>query len=372
METLENVFSESYDLKQISSGRSHTGFPNPEVKETFDFDKYYKRHSFLIDRFIENYFHVRHKCVSSRPLFVFYFKKDKRINTFTTHLENINIPHDCKFIYFPVALKYENETVERRNMFLWNKKNKTLEHFEPLGEKYRDFTNDDYKILKSLLLEMLGIEVERVIPVYFSCPIVDKRNIQAYCTFWSWLFLETKLLSPEKTSYQVQEDIQKYIKKTGKTLPEYIRTYAYFLYSLFRKTVVFLYQNFHYYRGLPLDFVMMKERKIVHCLILKECFISDSWKAMIKRISDPLAEFKARGYNPDEVVVKSRYGENIGCCEEIKKLNFVWTTYTIVYKNYKTEVHIPGILRGTKKFAVLELLNMMHPKYSPVLKKNID
>ena len=174
------------------------------------------------------------------------------------------ITDECKFIVFPLFIINIDERGQNHcNMYIYDKKEKSLERFEPNGSLFMegffeptdfmsmegsdDFMPAESPNLDEQFLQYMGYMLPDVVDKYYPpvefCPQIgfqqmqvnEREKIEAdpegFCTSWSVWYAELRLSNPEKSQKQVIDFALKTFKENNVGLTKFIRSY----YNAFKK-----------------------------------------------------------------------------------------------------------------------------------------
>jgi len=143
----------------------------------------------------------------------------------------------CDFIIFPVFLfeKY-GVSVTHYNMCIYNKREKSLERFEPRGS----LSMGEFDLDEKLEL-FFNKKFPDVVDKYYApidiCPIAGFQRMQVdegdviendpvgFCLAWSVWYVDLRLFNPKKSQKQVIDFALKVFRENNMGLTKFIRTY---------------------------------------------------------------------------------------------------------------------------------------------------
>ena len=122
------------------------------------------------------------------------------------------------------------------NICIYDKKNKTLERFDPHGSR---LTNPEIDFeLERVINNNMPNTVKKVYGPLDICPLIgfqwvqvseneiyDKTDPVGFCVAWGMWYVELRLSNPKQTQKQVIEFALEIFKKEGRNLTSFIRNY---------------------------------------------------------------------------------------------------------------------------------------------------
>ena len=157
------------------------------------------------------------------------------------------IDRGSEIIIVPLHVRYNEKTLGHANVLIVRPKFKTVEHFEPNGEKGTDEWNEDvFERVVRDLVNQLNIKNEKynyllpkdVCPLglqelesMYNAPSNSKYEGPGFCAVWNLFIMELVLMNPQLTTKQVNDQALDQIPKgsindKARYLKEIIRGYV--------------------------------------------------------------------------------------------------------------------------------------------------
>jgi hypothetical protein len=154
------------------------------------------------------------------------------------------IINNVDIIIIPLSLKFNGQS--HINLLIYRNINKTIEHFEPWGQKgpwpvfnerFRSLISEINSNLRVDGIEVIYIEAQHVCPHLDGLQNIESKapdsifiKEEGYCSAWSMFFAELVLMNPTKTSRELMTEIFERFKTmlmpTEVYLREVIRGYV--------------------------------------------------------------------------------------------------------------------------------------------------
>ena len=179
-----------------------------------------------------------------------YYESSKRLNFGKELIDSLKVcleDNGKRFIMIPLSFVCSNGG-GHANMIIYDKKNKEIERFEPLGV---DTVGDNCLHIKDIDTQIKDRinryfpgKVKKAIPPLSFCPLSNFQYIESreegdlitdpggFCAAWSTWYADLRLSNPNKTRRQVVEMAMKKLKNKGYgAFKKFIRNYSQFLYK---------------------------------------------------------------------------------------------------------------------------------------------
>ena len=192
---------------------------------------------------------IKEKKFKHNYISLIFNEEEKKIEVpidFWENLKTCLMKPEVIFIIIPLSLRCKNPEISHANFLIYNKKDKSLERFEPYGG--RDFFCG--YLVDDLILEFFNKGTkEDFIKKYYKpidfCPassvqfieVDENPDTQGFCATWCYFYVDLRLSNPDVDRKDLVDNMIYQITYNEKSFSNFIKEYSIILVQIYNKVL---------------------------------------------------------------------------------------------------------------------------------------